>query len=171
MKALKHSLMIFVFFILLPLWQDRSYAGEQNVTYLGEFCIVLDDPILAFRPNVGDILLRLGVLSYGNGHYILRDQTNYLGSAFIRVDNKVEISLQRSYPPDGSYEHYIPGQGNLGGTAFVTIVIDELSKLTGYYTLWGFEFSFNESNQTVEATSWAFRARTTPNSAWITACP
>ena len=149
---------------------NRAKAQEQqNATYVGEICITLDDPIESFAPNAGDIPLRLGVLSYGNGYYMLQGR-NFIGSAFMRTDNKVEISLSRVYPPDGSYEHYLL-TGNLGSIAYVSIIIDNLDELTGYYTMTGFAFSYNESSQMVEAKPWAFRASPTPNRAWVEPCP
>jgi hypothetical protein len=162
-KILKYSMIIFTFFIFLSLWQDRSYAQEQNVTYLGDFCIRLSDPH-SFAPVTG-FLLKLGILSYGTGHYLLHDSySNYQGSAVVKND-KVEISLFKTTPPGISYPI---NSGNLGGFESVFIVIDDLDKLTGKYYLNGFGFSYNSDTANVEANPQTFRSGA---DAWVEPCP
>lgn len=97
MKGFRSLLLgIFVIFLFLGLSVETTHA---EVTYMGEFCAVAVQSYCTMgAPCMGPIDIKLGVLSYGDGHYALNGTSNsspVFGTGFIQ-DNIATISLSET---------------------------------------------------------------------------
>ena len=103
------SLLLGMFLICLSLCLSVE-TTHAEVTYLGEFCaIASQSPCTMGAPCMGPIVIKLGVLFYGDGHYALNGTSNsspVYGTGFIQ-DNIATISLNETMSTSASAIHMV----------------------------------------------------------------
>jgi hypothetical protein len=120
MKILKHSSLMIV--ILVCLFFSLGTEALAEVTYVGEYCFHVTPVVCPIGAPCVPIGLQVGVLSYGDNHYVINGTVNstspVYGTGFIQ-GNIATVSLS-----------------NTTATSFNVIYIDlDLNTFTGTYTI------------------------------------
>ncbi len=100
MKGLK-SLLFGMVLLSLFLCLSPGTTHAADITYLGEFCATASQAFcVAGAPCVTPVSIKLGILSYGDGHYALNGAAGEIpvhGTGYIQ-DNIATISLTGTTP-------------------------------------------------------------------------
>lgn len=98
MKILKHSTLMVVISVFL-FFSLGTEAARAEVTYVGEFCFHVQPVVCPIGSPCVPIGLQLGVVSYGENHYVINGTVNSIspvyGTGFIQ-HNIATVSLSNT---------------------------------------------------------------------------
>lgn len=112
-------------------------ASADGVNYWGDICLSLSEENSFAPASPG----RLGVLSYGDGHFALHGDVGFLGyasygTAFISNEGDIIISLTST-----SAAFDFPQPGSLTYSASMYLIVNP-STLSGNFRVMGFSWEF-----------------------------
>jgi hypothetical protein len=128
MTILKHRTLMIVVFVFL-FFSLGTEAALAEVTYVGEFCFnVIPVPCPVGAPCV-PIGLQLGVLSYGDNHYVINGiyaNSPVYGTGFIQ-DNTATVSLSNTTAANFSAIYIVLDLNTMTGTFSVMPIFPVLT--------------------------------------------